>query len=67
MALTGITFSIFALIVVILAVVIIFFGVVTVPQGMEYTIERFGRYIRTLGPGLHVCGLLLTGSVKKSK
>ncbi len=28
--------------------------VVTVTQGNEYTIERFGEYKRTLGPGLHV-------------
>ncbi|TQV62708.1 MAG: SPFH/Band 7/PHB domain protein [Halothiobacillaceae bacterium] len=27
-------------------------GVKTVPQGMEYTVERFGRYMRTLPPGL---------------
>lgn len=51
---TGIAFSIFALLIVALVIVIIFFGVVTVPQGQEYTIERFGRYIRTLEPGLHM-------------
>lgn len=51
---TGIAFSIFALLIVVLVFVIIFFGVVTVPQGQEYTIERFGRYIRTLEPGLHM-------------
>lgn len=28
-------------------------GVVTVPQGMEYTIERFGKYRATFTPGLH--------------
>ncbi len=26
----------------------------TVPQGFEYTVERFGRYTRTLRPGLHI-------------
>ena len=26
----------------------------TVPQGSEYTVERFGRYMRTLTPGLHI-------------
>ena len=26
---------------------------VTVPQGYEYTLEKFGRYKRTLEPGLH--------------
>jgi regulator of protease activity HflC (stomatin/prohibitin superfamily) len=29
-------------------------GVKVVPQGREYTVERFGRYMRTLSPGLHV-------------
>jgi regulator of protease activity HflC (stomatin/prohibitin superfamily) len=28
-------------------------GIVRVQQGMEYTVERFGRFIRTLSPGLH--------------
>ena len=28
-------------------------GVVTVPQGMEYTIERFGKYRATFAPGFH--------------
>ncbi|MCZ0734717.1 SPFH domain-containing protein [Phreatobacter sp. AB_2022a] len=35
-----------------LAVLIIFFGVKTVPQGYQWTVERFGRYVRTLRPGL---------------
>lgn len=29
-------------------------GVKTVPQGMEYTVERFGRYTHTLKPGLNL-------------
>ncbi|PHR61698.1 MAG: hypothetical protein COA43_02930 [Robiginitomaculum sp.] len=37
---------------VLLAIVILFKIVKTVPQGMEYTIERFGRYTKTLKPGL---------------
>jgi regulator of protease activity HflC (stomatin/prohibitin superfamily) len=28
-------------------------GVKTVPQGREWTVERFGKYTRTLPPGLH--------------
>ena len=47
-------FSIFVMAFVVLAVVLVFGGVKTVPQGMEYTIERFGRYTRTLRPGLHL-------------
>lgn len=47
-------FSIFAIAVLGLAVVSVWMGVVTVPQGMEYTVERFGRYSRTLKPGLAI-------------
>ena len=38
-----------------LALVTVFMGVKVVPQGREYTVERFGRYTRTLtpGPALH--------------
>jgi regulator of protease activity HflC (stomatin/prohibitin superfamily) len=25
-----------------------------VPQGMEYTVERFGRYVRSLSPGMNI-------------
>ncbi len=39
---------------VVLSVVTVFRGVKTVPQGFEYTVERLGRYIRTLGPGFHL-------------
>ncbi|MBN6149602.1 SPFH/Band 7/PHB domain protein [Xanthomonas sp. AmX2] len=44
----------------ILAVVILIFGVIVlfktvrmVPQGFQWTVERFGRYTHTLSPGLH--------------
>jgi regulator of protease activity HflC (stomatin/prohibitin superfamily) len=33
-------------------VITIFRGVKSVPQGYEYTVERFGRYTHTLTPGL---------------
>ena len=45
-------FDVFVVALVLLAVVTIAFGVRTVPQGYFYTVERFGRYSRTLGPGL---------------
>jgi len=45
---------IFLLAIVVLAIIIVVKGVQTVPQGMEYTIERFGKYTRTLRPGLHL-------------
>ncbi|QND53967.1 SPFH/Band 7/PHB domain protein [Phyllobacterium sp. 628] len=37
---------------VLLVLVVLFAGVKTVPQGYNYTIERFGKYTRTLAPGL---------------
>jgi len=37
-----------------LALALVFMGVKVVPQGMEYTVERFGRYTNTLKPGLHL-------------
>ncbi len=43
------TVPIFAL----LAIAVVFMGVKTVPQGTEYTVERFGKYTRTLKPGLN--------------
>jgi regulator of protease activity HflC (stomatin/prohibitin superfamily) len=38
---------------VVLALVLVYSGVKIVPQGYEYTLERFGRYVRSLSPGLH--------------
>ncbi len=46
-------FSAFVVGLAILAAILIFLGVKSVPQGMEYTIERFGRYTETLTPGLN--------------
>lgn len=37
---------------VVLSVVLIFMGIKQVPQGYEWTVERFGRYTQTLTPGL---------------
>jgi regulator of protease activity HflC (stomatin/prohibitin superfamily) len=36
---------------VVVALVAVFQGVRTVPQGQLWTVERFGRFTRTLGPG----------------
>ncbi len=47
-------FSIFVIAFFVLAVVLVLMGVKTIPQGMEFTVERFGRYTRTLRPGLHL-------------
>lgn len=37
---------------VVLVIVIVFSGIKVVPQGQQWTVERFGRYTRTLEPGL---------------
>src|SRR5262252_5623752 len=43
-----------ALVIAFLVIVIILFlmGVKTVPQGSQWTVERLGRYTKTLPPGL---------------
>ncbi len=41
-----------AVVLLVLAVVILFAAIKIVPQGREYTVERFGRYTRTLPPGI---------------
>src|SRR5712671_377925 len=46
--------DIFVLIVVFLAILTVFLGVKTVPQGYNWTVERFGRYTRMLQPGLNL-------------
>lgn len=38
----------------ILALLVLFAGAKTVPQGYNFTIERFGKYTRTLKPGLNL-------------
>lgn len=45
-------FDIFVIVLVLVVVVTIAMGIRTVPQGYAYTVERFGRYSRTLTPGL---------------
>lgn len=47
-------FEIAILVFAVLVLLVIFAGVKTVPQGNNYTVERFGRYTRTLSPGLNL-------------
>jgi regulator of protease activity HflC (stomatin/prohibitin superfamily) len=47
-------FQEFVILLLILAIVLVFMGVKSVPQGMEFTVERFGRYTKTLHPGLNL-------------
>ena len=42
------------LILVALAIVIVVKGVKSVPQGQNWTVERFGKFTRLLDPGLHI-------------
>jgi regulator of protease activity HflC (stomatin/prohibitin superfamily) len=44
--------TIFALVVAAFVVITALMGVRQVPQGYNYTVERFGRYHKTLSPGL---------------
>jgi regulator of protease activity HflC (stomatin/prohibitin superfamily) len=45
-------FNIFVLVLLVLIIAVLAAGVKVVPQGWNYTVERFGRYTRTLRPGL---------------
>ncbi len=47
-------FTIFAVIFLTMVIVLVFLGVKSVPQGEQWTVERFGKYIKTLDPGLHI-------------
>ncbi|MDI4657259.1 SPFH domain-containing protein [Xanthobacter autotrophicus] len=46
--------NLFVLVLLVLAVAVVFSGVKTVPQGYQYTVERFRRYTKTLQPGLNL-------------
>ncbi|SJM32800.1 SPFH domain-containing protein [Mesorhizobium delmotii] len=47
-------FDIALLVLVALVVLVLFKGIRTIPQGYNYTVERFGRYTKTLSPGLNL-------------
>jgi regulator of protease activity HflC (stomatin/prohibitin superfamily) len=47
-------FGVFAIVIVVVAILLVFMGVKSVPQGREWTVERFGRYTKTLRPGLNL-------------
>ncbi len=46
--------SIFVLVFLGFVITLLLLGVKTVSQGMEFTVERFGRYTHTLRPGFHI-------------
>ena len=47
-------FSWFVIAILVLIVLTLFAGIKTIPQGYNYTVERFGKFIRTLTPGLNL-------------
>jgi regulator of protease activity HflC (stomatin/prohibitin superfamily) len=47
-------FQVVVVLLVLLALVVLWSTIKTVPQGYNYTVETFGRYTRTLMPGLHI-------------
>jgi regulator of protease activity HflC (stomatin/prohibitin superfamily) len=49
---TGLDIFVFAIVVLVAAV--LWSTIKVVPQGSNFTVERFGRYTRTLHPGLHI-------------
>jgi regulator of protease activity HflC (stomatin/prohibitin superfamily) len=44
--------ELFVVVLLVFAIVTVFMGVRVVPQGYEWTVERFGKYTHTLTPGL---------------
>jgi len=46
--------SILVITLVVLAILFVVLSVKIVPQGWEFTVERFGQYTKTLNPGLHL-------------
>ncbi|MDE0799751.1 MAG: SPFH/Band 7/PHB domain protein [Rhodospirillaceae bacterium] len=46
--------SIFVIFFTLLGIIIVFKAVVVVPQGWNFTIERFGKFTRTFSPGLQL-------------
>ena len=47
-------FALFAFALAVFALVVVLRAVRIVPQGEEWTVERFGRYTRTIAPGLNI-------------
>jgi len=54
-----------AMILLIAGVIVLFKTVRMVPQGYEWTVERFGRYTHTMGPGLHFLIPIMYGVGRK--
>lgn len=48
------SFGFFVIVFLFFAILLVFMSIKSVPQGTEYTVERFGKYITTLKPGLNI-------------
>lgn len=59
------TFYIAISVLVLLALVTVYKGITIVPQGFQYTIERFGKYTHTLEPGLNIIIPFMDGVGRK--
>ena len=54
-----------AMILLLAGVILLFKTVRMVPQGYEWTVERFGKYTHTMGPGLHFLMPIMYGVGRK--
>lgn len=54
-----------AVVILVLALVVLFGAIKIVPQGREFTVERFGRYTRTLKPGISILTPFIEGVGRK--
>ena len=50
-----------AAVLVVLALVILLGAIKIVPQGFEFTVQRFGRYTRTIKPGITILTPFMEG------
>ena len=57
--------SVLALILLLAGIIILFKTVRMVPQGYEWTVERFGKYTQTMTPGLHFLVPVMYGVGRK--
>ncbi|RDE08399.1 SPFH domain-containing protein [Pelagibacterium lacus] len=57
--------SIVLIVIGVLAVLVLLAGFKTVPQGYNFTVERFGKYTRTLAPGLNLIVPFIDGIGRK--
>jgi len=48
------TMETLSIIILVFAIIVVVMGAKMVPQGQEFTVERLGRYTKTLTPGFHV-------------